>query len=142
MTGPATPRPVIIFHNINHARAIALASTETGIIIQAVTAPGAVRYLGGPVLKITMEEGGIPDALVDCGDASENVQLALRAGLKHLLFDESAQTSEALTSLAAAYGACLAPRNAFWSQHPHPLDLLRVRDPLTVCKGFLNQFLA
>lgn len=142
MAGSAMPRPVIIFHNISHARALAQASAETGVPAQAITAPDAMRYLGGPVLKIMIEEGRIPDVIVDCGDTSESVQLALRAGLKRLLFDEKAGSWDALTSLAAAYGATLAARGEFWALHPDRLDLLRQTDPLALCKGFLNQFRA
>ena len=136
----ATLRPVIIFHDITHARAIAALRAETGVEVDAASAPGAPLYLGPELLKAIADTAGLSNIVADCGDDSATVQLALRAGLKHLLLKGSHPAFRQLQSLAEAHGARLQSAQEFYTPGRAVLDLLRVPDPLSKCRNFVNGF--
>jgi hypothetical protein len=142
MLAQAKARPVILFHNIGHAHAIATAAGDSGQPIEALTAPGAIRYLGAPLLKAIADEADLPLAIADCGNIAESAQAALRAGFRRLLYEKPHPAYEGLMGLAEAYNARLLPRAAFFAAHPQRLDLNREADPLQTCKEFLKNYRA
>jgi hypothetical protein len=135
-------RPVIFFHNISHARAIAAAMHDLDVPVDAVTAPGAVRSLGATILKSLADAAKLSEALIDCGSSSESVQLSLRAGWRRILFEAPHPAYEKLSELAKFQDGEILPRSVFLNHAPATLDLLRDQGPLQSCKEFLKNFSA
>lgn len=106
----------------------------------AISAPGAVRYLGATILKAIADEAQLGEAFVDCGSSSQSVQLALAAGWKRLLFDAAQPAHDKLQELARAGGAEILPRDTFLAAAAERLDLLRTSNPEQRCKDFLKNF--
>ncbi len=132
-------RPVIVFHNLDHARAALAAALEADVAITLRSAPGAVAYAGAGYLKAIAEGAAkdYPDAgatwVIDCGADAGTALGALRIGWKCLRFSGPDSRREKLADIAGQQGAALVDE----TPDEAVLDLLDDRDPAAACREFL-----
>src|SRR5215472_8008472 len=138
MTRPATDRPRIIVHCLEHAEAALAASAALGVPVMLASAAAAGGYAGPLWFKALIEEAkrAHPSAdvasLLDCGDEPGTVLGALRAGIKHVRFIGDEATCRRLAEIAAQLRAGIES-----GDEPPALDLLDARDPGAACRAFL-----
>ena len=125
---------IIIFHNLEQARAALAAARESGATITLQSAPGAAAYAGVGYLKAVIEQAGAADAVIDCGEDSGLALAALRAGWKRVMFSGDADVFAKLADIAEQQGARV--------MEPEPdrsaLDLLDTPDPAAACRKYLG----
>jgi hypothetical protein len=115
--------PVIIVHNIAHARAAAGAALAAGIRVRLRSAPGAARYAGAAwfaaLIAIVCEEFPAADieASLDCATDAGLALAALRSGIPLVRFTGPAAVKRKIAAIARAYGAAL-------DDAPSTMDLL------------------
>ncbi len=132
-------RPVIVFHNLEHARAALAAAVEADVAVTLRSAPGAVAYAGAGYLKAIADTAAkeLPDAqatwVIDCGADPGTALGALRIGWKRLRFSGPGSLREKLTDIAGQRGAALVDE----TPDEAVLDLLDDRDPAAACREFL-----
>ena len=132
-------QPVIVFHNLDHARAALAASVEADVSVTLRSAPGATAYAGAGYLKAIADAAtkGNPDArvtwVIDCGADAGTALGALRIGWKKLRFSGPESRREKLADIAAQQDAQIlfpTPGNGV-------LDLLDATHPANTCRAFL-----
>ena len=126
-------RPVILFHNLGHARAAVTAAADLNIPITLQSAPGAAAYAGVGFLKAVVDEADVSDAVIDCGADAGSAMAALRAGWKRLVFSGEEAMAVKLTDMAGQMGATVSAGGA------GALDLRDAADPSKACRDFLSR---
>lgn len=126
-------RPVILFHNLDHARAAVAAAADFNIPITLQSAPGTAAYAGVGFLKAVIDEVGADEAVIDCGMDAGIAMAALRAGWKRLVFSGDEAMSVKLTDMASQMGATVNAGGA------SALDLLDAAGPSEACRAFLSR---
>ncbi len=134
-------QPVIVFHNLDHARAALAASVEADVAVTLRCAPGAAAYAGAGYLKAIADAAAKdhPDArvtwVIDCG-ADAGVALgALRIGWKCLRFSGPNALREKLADIAAQQDATVTGEVS----DETVLDLLDNHDPAATCRDVLAE---
>lgn len=128
---------VVVFHDLDQARAALAAAAECGRPVTLRTAPGAAAYAGPAYLKRVTDSalgahpGSGSEAVIDCGDDPGVTLTALRLGWRRLLFDGHREAGAKLADMAAQMGAEVT------RARPPGLDLLDNREPLGACRAYL-----
>jgi hypothetical protein len=128
----------VVVHSLAQARAAVAAAQAIGCPVTLASAAGAGAYAGAPwfaaIVKLAAAEApGCPvSAILDCGDQPGTVLAALRAGVRRVRFEGSAEAASHLGEIAAQYGATIE-RGA----HAPALDLLDAADPEAACRAYL-----
>lgn len=130
--------PMIVIHNLAHARAALAAAADLGSPVTLVSAPGAAAYLGAAVFREMVAEaaretpGVAVTALLDCGDDAGLALNALRHGLKAIRLRAGPEAMAAVADIARQLGATVE------SDAGAPvLDLLDRRDAPAACRAWL-----
>ncbi len=132
---------VIVFHNLDHARAALAAAVEADVAITLRSAPGAVAYAGAGYLKAIADSAAKdhPNArvtwVIDCGADPGTALGALRIGWKRLRFSGPGSLREKLTDIAAQRDATVTGEAAGETV----LDLLEHHDPAAACRDVLAE---
>lgn len=117
------PTPVIIVHNIAHARAAAEAAVAAGILVRLRSAPGAARYAGAAwfaaLIAIVREEFPTAniEASLDCATDAGLALAALRSGIRLVRFTGPPSVKRKIAAIARSCGAAL-------DDAPPTIDLL------------------
>ncbi len=134
-------QPVIVFHNLEHARTALAAAIEANVAVILRSAPAAAAYAGAGYLKAIADAAAKdhPDArvtwVIDCG-ADAGVALgALRIGWKCLRFSGPNALREKLADIAAQQDATVTGEVS----DETVLDLLDDRDPAATCRDVLAE---
>ena len=128
-------RREIVIHSLGHAEAALAAASTCGKPVILTSAPGAALYVGPAWFEAVIEEaqkrypGVAVTAILDCGDQPGAVMAALRAGLKHLRFQGSAEMRRKLAEMGAVFA----------EPADRVLDLLEIKEPETACAAFLGK---
>ena len=125
--------PVIIVHNIAHARTAAEAAVAAGIRVRLRSAPGAARYAGAAwfaaLIAIVREEYPTAkiEASLDCATDAGLALAALRSGITFVRFTGPPVVKRKIAAIARAYGAVLddAPSTIDLLDHAAPESALR-----------------
>lgn len=131
-------RPVIIVHNLAHARAAADVATALDIAVRLRSAPGAARYAGAgwfaALMSLVREEfpSAKLEASLDCATDAGLALAALRTGIPMVRFTGSAMVKRKIAAIARAYGAAL--ENAAVT-----IDLLDCADPGAAVRAALTR---
>ena len=134
-------RPVIVFHNLEHARAALAAALEADVAVTLRSAPGAAAYAGTGYLKAIADAAAkdYPKArvtwVIDCGADAGTALGALRIGWKKLRFSGPDSLREKLTDIAAQRDATVAGE----AGDETVLDLLEHHDPAAACRDTLAE---
>ncbi len=130
-------RPIVIVHDITHARAALAAAAALGVPIRLRSAPGAASYLGPSVFHALIDEARktAPEAdavaVMDCGGDVGRALSALRHGLDRVRVDLPRGTVLRLADIANCHGAAID------DDDDEPLDLLNCSDPAATCQKWL-----
>jgi len=130
--------PVIVIHNLAHARAALAAAAEAGVPVTLISAPAAAAYLGAAVFREIVATarrevpGAEATAVLDCGDARGLALNALRHGLKAVCLKAPADVLARVADIARQLDAVVLER----VEGP-ALDLLDAADPLAACRQWL-----
>jgi hypothetical protein len=127
-------RPIILFHDLDHAHAAVDAAAGLKIPITLQSAPGAAAYAGVGFLKAVVDEAGVSDAVIDCGTDAGTAMAALRAGWKRLVFSGDQAMAVKLADMGAQMDAIVTGDTG-----APALDLLDVAGPLDACRNFLAE---
>jgi len=125
----------ITVHSLEQALAACAAADRLKVPLRLASAPGAALYVGPAWFKAVIEQaseryrGVRVTAILDCGDEPGAVMAALRAGLKDLRFDGSAEVRRKLAEMGAVFA----------EPPDRTLDLLEIKEPETVCAAFLGK---
>ena len=127
------PTPVIIVHNIAHARAAAQAAVAAQASVRLRSAPGAARYAGAAwfaaLIAIVREEfpAAEIEASLDCATDAGMALAALRTGLPLVRFTGPPAVKRKIAAIARARGAALdeAPSTIDLLDHAAPESALR-----------------
>jgi hypothetical protein len=125
--------PVIIVHNIAHARAAAEAAVAAKVSVRLRSAPGAARYAGAAwfaaLIDIVREEfpAAKIEASLDCATDAGMALAALRTGLALVRFTGPPRVKRKIAAIAQAHGAALddAPAAIDLLDHAAPESALR-----------------
>lgn len=134
-------QPVIVFHNLEHARAALAAALEADVAVVLRSAPGAAAYAGAGYLKAIADSAAKdhPKAratwVIDCGADAGTALGALRIGWKELRFSGPDSLHEKLTDMAAQQDATVTGEAAGEAV----LDLLEHHDPAAACRDVLAE---
>ncbi len=134
-------RPVIVFHNLEHARAALAAALEADVAVVLRSAPGAAAYAGAGYLKAITDAAtkDHPKAratwVIDCGADAGTALGALRIGWKKLRFSGPASLRKKLTDIAAQQDATVTGEAAGETV----LDLMDRHDPAAACRDVLAE---
>ncbi len=134
-------QPVIVFHNLEHARAALAAALEVDVAVILRSAPGAAAYAGAGYLKAIADAAAKdhPDArvswVIDCGADAGTALGALRIGWKKLRFSGPESLREKLTDIAAQQNATVTGE----AVGETVLDLLDHHDPAATCRDVLAE---
>ncbi len=134
-------RPVIVFHNLEHARAALAGAVEADVAITLCSAPGAAAYAGAGYLKAIADAAtkGHPDAratwVIDCGADAGTALGALRIGWQRVRFSGPDSLREKLTDIAAQQDATVTGETTGETV----LDLLDTTGPEATCLAFLDK---
>ena len=132
------PNPLIVFHDLAHARAALAAAAERGVPVTLRTAPGAAAYAGPLYLKEIADRalGEMPgveaQALIDCASDPALALAALRMGWRRVLYRGRGKVPAKLADIAGQLGAEIM-RGA-----PAGLDLLDSADAPAACRAYLE----
>ncbi len=125
---PRKRTPVIVIHNLAHARAAAAAAVASGVPVRLRSAPGAARYAGAgwfaAVIAIVRAE--FPSARIegslDCAGDAGYALAGLRAGIGLVRFTGPRAVARKLAAIAKQHGGAL-------DDAPLTVDLLDETDP-------------
>lgn len=128
----ATTEPVVVVHDIGHARAALAAARNAGRPVVLASPPGAAATLGPMVFRELVaaardaEPGARSLAVLDCGDAAGLALAAVRAGVEAVSLEAPDEVRARVADIAEGAGTWLLalPRA--------DLDLEGVDDPATV----------
>jgi fructose/tagatose bisphosphate aldolase len=130
----AAVAPVVVVHDLSHARAALAAAAAAGAPVTLLSPAGAAAYWGAlyfhALIRLAAEAHPAVafTAVLDCGERPGDVLAALRQGIADVVFHGDGEVREKLAAIAAARGARLhAPM-------PADLDLGRARDPEAACR--------
>ena len=132
---------IIVFHNLEHARAALAAALEADVAVTLRSAPGAAAYAGTGYLKAIADAAAkdYPKArvtwVIDCGADAGTALGALRIGWKCLRFSGPNALREKLADIAAQQDATVTGEAAGETV----LDLLDDRDPAATCRDVLAE---
>jgi hypothetical protein len=134
-----TSRPIIVIHNIAHARAAAAAAAAAGRPVLIRSADGAAGYAGALWFQevIKLAQAAHPDADIaaslDCGDAPGHALGALRQGIKLVRLRARPGIVAKVAAIARQLGAAI-------DEAPGPvLDLLNEDDAEMACRAWLEK---
>jgi len=133
---PAATRAVLV-HGLEDARLTLSVAADLGLSVTLLSSPSAAAHGGaGWFLEVcALAGGGAPGvgvrAVVDCDDRAGDVQGALAAGAKSVLFTGRAEVATRLADIAAGLGAEILV------DRPPALDLRGRRDPRPLCRAWL-----
>jgi hypothetical protein len=129
LTADATKDPVIVVHDLGHARAALAAARDAGRAVVLASPPAAAATLGPMVFREIVAaaraaEPGVESlAVLDCGDAAGLALAAVRAGLEAVSLEAPDEVRIRVAEIAERAGTrLLAPPRA-------GLDLGGVTDP-------------
>jgi hypothetical protein len=132
--------PLIVIHNLAHARAAVAAAAEAGVAVTLASAPGAAAYVGAAVFRDMVAEaaretpGVAVTALLDCGDDAGLALNALRHGIKAIRLRAGPEAMAAVTDIAGQMGALVADDG-----EAPALDLLDRPDAPAACRAWLSR---
>ena len=122
------PRPRIIVHNADHARAALGAADRRGLAITLQSPPDAAAYMGAAyfqeVIALARDDhpGAEATAVLDCGAEPGLALAALRAGIEAVIFTGNKDSGSILADIPRQLGARLEARDR------PALDLLAADD--------------
>lgn len=130
---PRKNPPVVIIHNLAHARAVAEAALAAKVSVRLRSAPGAARYAGAAwfaaLIAIVREEFPTANiaASLDCATDAGLALAALRSGIPLVRFTGPAAVKRKIAAIARACGAALddAPPTIDLLDHAAPESALR-----------------
>lgn len=131
--------PLIVIHNIAHARAALAAAADIGCPVTLVSAPGAAAYLGATVFRemvaaaVRETPGATVTAILDCGDDAGLALNALRHGLRVIRLHAGPAAMAAVADIAGQMGAVIDP-----APEAPALDLLDRPDAPAACRAWLQ----
>jgi hypothetical protein len=120
----ATAPPIIVIHSLAHAVAALNAAAGADRDIILLSAADAGIYAGAGWFKAVVEaaRNTVPAArfseILDCGDHTGAVQVALRAGVVAVIFTGRSDVAERLAAIAKQKNSRLLA-----ARPPHALDL-------------------
>jgi len=125
--------PVIIVHNIAHARAAAEAAVAAKAAVRLRSAPGAARYAGAAwfaaLIDIVREEFPTANiaASLDCATDAGLALAALRSGIPLVRFTGPPTVKRKIAAIARSCGGALddAPSTIDLLDHAAPESALR-----------------
>ncbi len=120
--------PAFVIHGLTHLRAALSAARAFACPITVISAPAASAYAGANWFAALIAHGAaeFPEvemtAILDCGDRGGDVLVALKAGLRHIVFTGHPEAAARLHAIATAGGERILDRR------PPAFDLLDARD--------------
>jgi hypothetical protein len=132
------PRPAIVAHTLDHAKAALAAAERTKTAILLLSPEGFAAYGGALLFRAILRQAQAAhprarfSAMLDCGDAPGHALGALRMGFKDVRLGGKASARVRVASIAARMKAKVA------AKRPPALDLLDRADPEEDCVKFLG----
>ena len=120
--------PAFVIHGLKHLRAALTAAHAAARPITVISAPAASAYAGANWFAALIAHGAaeFPEvemtAILDCGDRGGDVLVALKAGLRQIVFTGHPDAAARLNAVAAERNARIL------DTRPTALDLLDITD--------------
>lgn len=131
----------IVVHCLADAEAALCAAAELDVPVTLESPPAAAAYLGAAFFLAMLRQASAAhpaarfDAVLDCGDAPGHALAALRAGVKAVRLEASAEAIRRLRGIAAQLSATVE------TEAPEALDLASVPQGLRAqaCRDWLSR---